>query len=108
MRLGLMLLLPALCAGPALTASNPVPQGSAGAGEGAVSGYTVSSISYSLEDETVATVSFRLSPTSAATVRARIAPSAPWTPCAIAGDTASCPVETPLAQASSLDVVAAD
>ena len=69
MRLGFVLLLPALFAGPAFTASDALPQGSAGFGSGAVSGYTVSSISYSLEDETVDTVSFTLSPPVAATVR---------------------------------------
>ena len=107
MRFGVLLLLPALFAGPALTGSNIVPPESAGGGTGVISGYAVSSISYSLDDETIDTVSFALSPAGAATVKARLAPSEPWTACTLAGATASCPVETPVAAASALDVVAA-
>jgi hypothetical protein len=106
-RLSLLLLLPALLAVPALTASSAVPPGSAGAGTGVISGYAVSSISYSLDDETIDSVTFALSPAGAATVKARLAPSEPWTPCTLVGATASCPVETPVAAASALDVVAA-
>jgi hypothetical protein len=107
MRFGVLLLLPALFAGPALTASNVLPPGSAGGGTRVISGYAVSSISYSLDDETIDTVSFALSPAGAASVKARLAPSEPWTACTLAGATASCPVETPVAAASALDVVAA-
>ena len=107
MRLGLLLLLPALFAAPALTASSAVPPGAAGAGSGVISGYAVSSITYSLADDTIDTVWFTLSPPGAATVKARVAPSEPWVPCTLAGATASCPVGTPVAAASSLDVVAA-
>ena len=107
MRLGPLLLLPALFAAPALTASSSVPPGAAGAGSGVVSGFAVSSISYALADDTIDTVSFTLSPPSAATVKARVAPSEPWTPCTLAGATASCPVGTPVAAAIALDVVAA-
>ena len=106
MRLAHLLVLPALLAGPALTASSAVPPGSAGAGSGAISGYAISSISYSLDDETIDAVSFALSSPGAATVKARLAPSEPWTECALVGVMASCPVETPVMAASALDVVA--
>ena len=107
MRLLLLLALPALFAAPALTASNTVTPTAAGAGSGAISGYTVSAISYTLDGEVVDVVSFALSPTGATTVKARVAPVEPWTSCAIAGAVASCPVGTPLSIASALEVVAA-
>jgi hypothetical protein len=100
MRLLSLLALPAVLAAPALTAPSP-------AADGAVSGYVVSAISYSLDGQNVDAVSFRLSPPGAATVRARLAPDEPWTGCALAGDVASCPVRTPLADVRSLAVVAA-
>ena len=105
MRLVLTLILPALLAGPALTASSTVPPGVAGAGSGVISGYAVSSISYALEDELIDSVSFVLSP-GAVTVTARLAPSEPWTQCTVAGGNASCPVRTPVAAASALELVA--
>jgi hypothetical protein len=107
-RLGLLLLLPALLASPALTASSAVPPGSAGAGTGVISGYAVSSISYSFEDETIDTVSFALSPGGTTTVKARIAPREPWASCTVAGSVATCAVDTPVASASALEVVAAE
>jgi hypothetical protein len=107
MRLVLLLLLPALLAGPALTASSAVPSTAAGGGSGVVSGYTVSSIAYSLDDEVVDAVSFALSPSGASTVKARVAPEEPWTSCTLAGSVATCPVDTPVASASALEVVAA-
>jgi hypothetical protein len=107
MRLVLLLLLPTLLAGPALTASSAVPPTAAGAGSGVVSGYSVSSISYSLDDEDVDVISFALSPSGATTVKARVAPQEPWTSCTLAGRVVSCPVDTPVASASALEVVAA-
>ncbi len=107
MRLALLLVLVGLLASPALTASNTVAPAAAGSGAGTVSGYAVSAISYALDGDTVDAVSFTLSPPGAATVKARLAPGEPWTPCTIASATATCPVGTPLAAASSLDVVAA-
>lgn len=101
-----LLALPALFAAPALTAANAVPQGAGGAGSGPISGYTVSAISYELDDENVAAVSFRLTPAGATAVKARLAPDEPWTTCTIGADVASCPVAAPLAAARSLDVVA--
>ena len=106
MRFILVLILPALFAGHAATASNTVPAGPAGAGAGIVSGYTISSVSYSLADDTVDGVSFALSPAGAATVKVRLAPSQPWTPCTVAGGVASCALSMGVAEAESLEIVA--
>ena len=108
MRLAIfILLLPALLAGRAATASNTVPASPAGSGSGAVSGYTISSVSYSIAGDTVAGVSFALSPAGAATVKARLAPSEPWTACTVFGGTVSCPLSVGAAVATSLEIVAA-
>ena len=107
MRLALLLLLPALFAGRAATASNAVPSGPAGSGAAIVSGFTVSSISYSLTDDTLDGVSFTLAPAGARTVKVRVAPGEPWSTCAIAGNAVSCPLATPVAAAAALEVVAA-
>ena len=96
----------ALLAVPALTASNGVAPAPAGAGSGAISGYTVSSVSYSLDGDAVDAVSFELAPPGARTVRARLAPGRAWVACTVAGTSASCPVKTPLADAVALDVAA--
>lgn len=103
----LALVLPAVLAGPALTASNGVPGASAGAGSGAISGYAVSSISYVLDEQTIEAVTFVLAPGGATTVRARLASSEPWTPCTVAGAAVSCPVGTSVTAAAALEVVAA-
>lgn len=106
MRSLLVLILPALFAGHAATASNAVAPGSAGSGAGSVSGYTISSVSYSLTGNTVGGVSFALSPPGAATVKVRLAPSEPWTSCTISGDVASCSISLGVAEAESLEIVA--
>jgi len=106
MRLILILILPALFAGHAATASNTVPSGPAGSGAGVVSGYTISSVSYALTGDTVGGVSFALSPPGAATVKVRLAPDAPWTPCTIAGGIADCTLSVGVAEAESLEIVA--
>jgi hypothetical protein len=102
-----IVLLPALLAGRAATASNTVPAVTAGSGAGAVSGYTISAVSYSIVGNTVAGVSFSLSPAGAATVKARLAPSDPWTACTVSGSTVSCPLSVGVAVATSLEIVAA-
>ena len=107
MRLPLLLALPVLFAGPALTASGSVPATTSGLGSAAISGYAVSSIHYELDGETVDAVTFQLAPADARTVKVRLAPGEPWTACAVAGAAVSCPVSTSIASAVALDVVAA-
>lgn len=101
------LVLLSLPAVPALTASNGVGPAPAGAGSGAISGYSVSSISYSLDGGTIDGVSFALSPATARTVAVRLAPDAPWVSCAVSDGTASCPVSSDVAAAVALEVAAA-
>jgi hypothetical protein len=107
MRPLLLLALPALFAGPALTGANAVPGTTGGLGSATISGYEVTEVAYALDGETVEAVSFQLAPASARTVRARLAPNRPWTSCTVAGGTVSCPIATPVDAAATLDVVAA-
>ena len=107
MRSAVVLVLLSLLAVPALTASNGIAPGSAGAGSGAISGYAVSSISYSLAGEAIDGVSFELAPANARTVKARLAPDAPWSACTVSGASVSCPVASPVDAAVALEIVAA-
>jgi hypothetical protein len=106
MRFLLVLLLPALFAGHAATASNTVPARPAGSGAAVVSGYTISSVSYSLAGDSIGGLSFALDPPGATTVKVRLAPTQPWTACSIADGVASCAVSLAVAEAESLEIVA--
>ena len=73
----------------AFTASNTVPGTKAGKGEGAITGYTVSGIAYTLaaNPANIDSVAFTLS-ASAATVRAKVVQSsATYTNCTVTGGT---------------------
>jgi hypothetical protein len=74
----------------ALTASNTVPPTKAGQGEGAISGYTVSGVAYTLNatnPANVDSVAFTLN-ASATTVKAKlVAASSTYTSCAVSGGT---------------------
>ena len=74
----------------AYTASNGVPEATAGAGSGGISGYTVSGVQYELEGAGVSGVSFSLDPPEARTARIRVSPAGGWFPCTIATGVASC------------------
>ena len=81
----------------AFTASNTVPGSSAGDGSGAISGYTVSNIAYTLDSTNAAnieSVSFTLS-AAAGTVKAKlVAASSTYTDCSnTGGNNWSCDVE---------------
>ncbi len=106
-RFALVLILPALFAGRAATASNTVPLSAAGPGTAAVSGYTVSAVSYSLAGETIDGVSFTLSRAGAAVVKARLAPGEPWAACTVVGAAVACPLSIAALDATSLEIVAA-
>ena len=71
----------------AFTASNTVPGSKAGKGEGAISGYVVSSVAYTLSSSNPATidsVAFTLD-AAATTVKAKVVASAGYTDCTVAG-----------------------
>jgi hypothetical protein len=74
----------------AFTAANVVPGSKAGKGEGAISGYTVSAVAYTLSASNPAnidSVAFTLN-ASATTVRAKLVQSSSaYTSCAVSGGT---------------------
>lgn len=96
----------------ALTASNTVPSTTAGQGSQAISGYTVSNVSYGLDtaDPTnISSVSFTLAPSSASLVKIRLFAGGPWYSCAESTGTWTCATTDPQAtvqQVTALDVVA--
>ncbi|MDX6469041.1 MAG: hypothetical protein QOF75_844 [Gaiellaceae bacterium] len=90
---------------PAYASSRSGPTG--GEGRGTVSGVTVSSVQWQLgAGDGLAGVSFRISPAGARTVRVRVSAGSVWTPCAVSGGAASCPLPsgTTVAEADSLAV----
>jgi hypothetical protein len=96
----------------AFTASNTVPGTKAGKGEGAITGYTVSAIAYTLSTANPAnldSVAFTLS-SSATTVKAKVVQSSPtYTDCTVTGGTSvSCDFGPDVAvlSADELSVVA--
>lgn len=98
----------------AYTASNTVPASRAGTGSGAITGYTVSGITYTLDSTTptnLNAVAFTISPTAAATVRAQLASGGAWYACVNTAGSVSCDTTSPqatVAAATQLTVVAAD
>ena len=87
--LGAIVVAVALATGAyAFTATNSVPNSSAGSGSGTISGYTVSNVQYQLNATTpsdIDSVTFTLSAT-ATQARAKIVSGAtPYTTCSIAG-----------------------
>ncbi len=100
----------------AFAAANIVPESGAGDGNGTISGYTVSSVSYTLNSTTpsnIDSVKFNIAPTAGAlapaTVKAKLVSSGSWFSCSLVSGTQwSCPVTgvTALA-ADNLQVVAA-
>jgi hypothetical protein len=96
----------------AFTAANTVPASSAGSGSGAISGYTVSSVSYTLNGanpQNVDQVAFTISPTSG-TVKAQVVSGGSWYACTNSSGSVTCATTSPQATAAAvnqLTVVAA-
>ncbi|HEY7206896.1 MAG TPA: hypothetical protein VH416_01535 [Gaiellaceae bacterium] len=97
----------------ALTASNTVPSSNAGSGSGTISGYTVSSVSYTLNSanpQNIDKVSFALSPAGATTVKAQLVTGGTWYSCTLTAGTWGCDTTSPsqatAAAANNLTVVA--
>ena len=68
----------------AFAAANTVPATTAGAGSGAISGYTVSNVAYGLNATTptnLDSVTFTIAPTTATTVKAQLAAAGTWYTC---------------------------
>ena len=88
----------------ACTASNTVPATSAGSGSGAISGYTVTNVSYSLNASTpsnIDAVAFTLSPTSAGTVKVQLVSGGSWYSCTNTAGSVSCATTSPQATAAT-------
>ncbi len=88
----------------AYAATNTVPGSSAGAGSGAISGYTVSSIAYTLNATTPTNldqVAFTIAPTAATTVKAQLAAGGAWYSCANTTGSVTCNTTSPQATAAA-------
>lgn len=96
----------------AFTAANTVPASNAGAGSGAISGYTVSAVAYGLNATTPTNldqVTFTISPTTATTVKIQLAAAGSWYTCTNAAGSVTCNTTAPqatVAAATQLTVVA--
>lgn len=96
----------------AFTAANTVPASNAGSGSGAISGYTVSNVTYTLNSsnpQNVDQVAFTISPTSG-TVKAQLVSGGSWYSCVNASGSVTCATTSPQATAATvnqLTVVAA-
>jgi hypothetical protein len=96
----------------AYAAANTVPGSTAGAGSGAISGYTVSGIAYGLNATTptnLDSVSFTIAPTTATTVKAQLAAAGNWYTCSNVAGAVTCNTTSPqatVAAATQLTVVA--
>lgn len=97
----------------AFTAANTVPNANAGSGSGTISGYTASSVVYTLNTTTPTNldqVAFTLSPTAATTVKVQLAAAGSWYTCTNTAGSVTCNTTSPqatVAAATSLTVVAA-
>jgi hypothetical protein len=104
----LAVLIAALCIAVAVyafTASNTVPATSAGSGSGAISGYTVSSVAYTLgaTPTNLAAVTFTLDK-AAGTVKAQVQSGGSWYSCSnTSGNNWSCDTTSPQATVQPAD-----
>jgi hypothetical protein len=92
--LAVMLVLILAVAVYGFAASNTVPATAAGDGENTISGYTISSVAYTLNGSNpgnIDSVSFTISPTSAGTVRIKlVAAGSTWYNCTNSSGSVSC------------------
>ena len=108
----LLILLVALAAY-GFTNTNTVPASNAGSGSGAISGYTASSVTYTLNGTTpnnIDQVAFTIAPTNATTVKIRL-DGVTWYACVNAAGSVTCNTtvgtQATAVAATSLEVVAA-
>ena len=97
----------------AYAATNTVPNSSAGSGSGTISGYTITSVAYTLNATTPTNldqVAFTIAPTTASTLKAQLAAGGSWYSCTNAAGSVTCNTTSPQATAAAatqLTVVAA-
>lgn len=98
----------------AFTQSNTVPATRAGDGNAAISGYTATSVVYTLNGsnpQNIDQVAFTLSPTATTTVKAQLAAAGSWYSCSNSSGSVTCATTSPqatVAAATQLTVVAVD
>jgi hypothetical protein len=107
-KLALVLLLVILAgvAAYVFTASNTVPGTNAGSGSGTISGYTVSSVAYSLNATTptnIDSVAFSISPTTAGTVKIQLVSAGTWYSCTNSAGSVTCNTTSPQATVQPAD-----
>ena len=109
-----LLALAVACGVYAYAATNTVPGSNAGSGSGTISGYTVSSIAYTLNSITPTNldqVAFTIAPTAASTVKVQLASAGSWYSCTNSAGSVTCNTTAPQATAAGatqLTVVAAE
>jgi archaellin len=87
------------------TATNTVPATNAGSGSGTISGYTVSSVAYTLNatnPQNVDQVAFTISPTTG-TVKVQLVSGGSWYSCTNSGGSVTCATTSPQATAASIN-----
>jgi hypothetical protein len=91
----------------AFAAANTVPATKAGDGSGAISGYTASSVAYTLnssDPSKIDKVAFTLSPTSTTTVKAKlVSGGTDWYSCTNTAGSVECTTTSPQATVASAD-----
>jgi hypothetical protein len=108
-----VLALAVACGVYAYAATNTVPSSSAGAGSNTISGYTVTSVAYTLDSTTPTNlnqVAFTIAPTAASTVKVQLASGGSWYSCTNTAGSVTCNTTSPQATAAAatqLTVVAA-
>ena len=108
-----LLALAVACGVYAYAATNTVPNSNAGSGSGTISGYTVSSIAYTLNSTTPTNldqVAFTIAPTTTSTVKVQLAAAGSWYSCTNTAGSVTCNTTSPQATAAGatqLTVVAA-
>jgi hypothetical protein len=96
----------------AFTATNTVPNTNAGSGSGTISGYTATSVAYTLDSTTPTNlnqVAFTISPTTTSTVKIQLASGGSWYSCTNSSGSVTCATTSPqatVAAATQLTVVA--
>jgi hypothetical protein len=108
----LLVVLMAMIGTYAFTASNTVPATQAGAGSGAITGYTISNVAYTLNSDPtkIDAVDFAISPASAGTVKIQLVSGGAWYSCTNSSGSVSCDTtvgtQATVAPANNLTVVA--
>ena len=97
----------------AYAATNTVPSTSAGSGSGTISGYTITSVAYTLNATTPTNldqVAFSVSPATTSTLKVQLVAAGSWYSCTNVAGSATCNTTSPQATAAAatqLTVVAA-